>query len=319
MRNSDNSPAARRVVLALVEGAEVLDFAGPLQAFHEANGLLPQPGYELLLCAAAGQLSTAQGLCLTALKPLPEVTGQDLVLVPGYRLDKDTPPRELIGWLRRAAQTGARICSICTGAFALGEAGLLDGRACTTHWKRTAQLQRCFPRARVQEDRLFVEDGRIATSAGIAAGIDMSLALIEQDHGPQMAAAVAREMVVYLRREAGHSQGSVYLDFRNHVHAGVHRIQDFLLSHPEQRTTLDQLARLAGLSQRQLTRVFRRQTGISISAFRTRIRLEHAQTLINNPALSIEDVAQQCGFLDDRQLRRLWKQTYGVSPRQSRA
>ena len=133
------------------------------------------------------------------------------------------------------------------------------------------------------------------------------------------AAAVAREMVVYLRREAGHSQGSVYLDFRNHVHAGVHRIQDFLLSHPEQRTTLDQLARLAGLSQRQLTRVFRRQTGISISAFRTRIRLEHAQTLINNPALSIEDVAQQCGFLDDRQLRRLWKQTYGVSPRQSRA
>jgi transcriptional regulator GlxA family with amidase domain len=311
--------APRRIVFALFPGAEILDFAGALQAFHEANGLLPRGGYEILLCALTAELLTAQGLHLAALRPLPETDAHDLILVPGYELDRTTVPRKLVDWLRAADRAGARICSICTGAFTLGEAGLLDGRACTTHWKRAAELQRRFPRARVLEDRLFVEDGRIATSAGIASGIDLSLSLIERDHGPQLAAQVAREMVVYLRRDAGHSQGSVYLDFRNHLHPGIHRVQDFLLQHPERSARLAELAPLACLGERQLTRVFRRETGTSIAGFRQRVRLEQTRALLSNPALSVEDVAQQCGFADARQLRRLWKRNYGISPRQTRS
>lgn len=310
----------RRVLFALFDGCEILDFAGPSQAFHEANDLLEDTAahYRPAYCALKSHIKTAQGIEISRLRPLPKMGAHDLVLVPGYRVGRDVVPHAFIHWLQEGHATGAQICSVCTGAFALGEAGLLDARVCTTHWKRTSELQQRFPRARVAQDRLFMEDGRIMTSAGIASGIDMTLALIERDHGPRLAAAVAREMVIYIRRDSSQTQGSIYLEFRTHLNPHVHAVQDYLIANPEQHGTLADLVRLTGVSERNLTRAFRQATGISIAKFRQLVRLEHARSLLHNPELTVEDVAAQCGFLDVRQFRRLWKEEHGMPPGKSR-
>ena len=308
----------KRVIFALVPEVEVLDLAGPVQAFHEAK--LCGGAYEVHACAVEPRLRMDQGLWLSDLEPLPEVGADDLILVPGARLAAMGPTAPvLLAWLREAHRRGARLGSICTGAFLLGEAGFLDGRQCTTHWSRVEELQRRFPRARVLTNRLFVEDGPVITSAGIASGIDMALAIIERDFGPLVAAAAAREMVVYIRRDGGQRQHSVYLDHRTHLHPGIHRVQDWLIAHPDERATLDDLAGLAGLSPRHLTRVFRQATGVSIQEYRTRLRLERARALLGDPGLTLEAVATRCGFESARQLRRIWKEAFGEPPSAARA
>ena len=301
------------MIVALLPEVEILDVAGPVQAFHEANRV--GADYQVLSCAREPRVRTDQGLWLADLEPLPAVAAEDLVVVPGVRMDALARiDGAFLQWLREAHDRGAHLASVCTGAFALGEAGLLDGRQCTTHWTRVEDLQRRFPRARVLTNRLFVDDGRITTSAGIASGIDMALALVERRHGPLIAAAAAREMVVYLRRDGSHRQHSVYLEYRTHLHAGIHRVQDWLITHPDERATLADLARTAALSPRHLTRVFRRATGVSIQEFRTRLRLERARALLRDPSLTVEVVASRCGFESARQLRRVWKAAFGTAP-----
>ena len=268
----------------------MLDLAGPLQAFSEAKR------YRTRLCATRERIRSHQGVVFADLEPLPEVSAESLVVVPGmpYAATEQIE-RRVTKWLAQAAESGAHIASVCTGAFALGEAGLLDGRRCTTHWSRTKELARRFRKARVLEDRLFVTDGNITTSAGIASGIDMALALIEQMDGPLVAAEVAREMVVYLRRDGSQEQESVYLDFRTHLHPGVHRVQDWIVRNPARRATLLDLADVAGMSSRSLTRTFRRATGISVHEFSTRVRVELAKTLLHEPSLTMESVARASG------------------------
>ena len=305
-----------RIVFALFPGCEILDLAGPVQAFHEARALgVP---YEMVFCGTTSDVPTAQGLGLGGLEPLPEARADDRVIVPGYPVSDFTVPAKLIAWLRKAHAAGAELCSVCTAAFALGEAGALDGRSCTTHWHRVPDLKRRFPRANVVGDRLFVVDGRIVTSAGIAAGIDMALALIERDAGPVIAGEVAREMVVYIRRDGAHDQDSVYLDYQTHLSPGIHQLQQHLVSHPGSRETLADLARIAGMSERNLTRVFKRATGISIHDFRERLRVERARDLMRNPTLTLDAVAAACGFTNGRQLRRVWTARFGVSPSAAR-
>ncbi|HEV7238475.1 MAG TPA: DJ-1/PfpI family protein [Thermoanaerobaculia bacterium] len=278
---------------------EVLDLAGPLQAFSEAKR------YRTRLCATRDRIRSHQGVVFADLEPLPDVTAESLVVVPGMPYAAtERIERRVTKWLAQAAESGAHITSVCTGAFALGEAGLLDGRRCTTHWSRTKELARRFRKARVLEDRLFVTDGNITTSAGIASGIDMALALIEQMDGPLVAAEVAREMVVYLRRDGSQEQESVYLDFRTHLHPGVHRVQDWIVRNPARRATLLDLADVAGMSSRSLTRTFRRATGISVHEFSTRVRVELAKALLHEPSLTMENVAARSG-LSARELRRL--------------
>jgi transcriptional regulator GlxA family with amidase domain len=286
-------------VFVLLPEVEILDLAGPLQALSEAKR------YRIRLCATKESVRSSQGLTLSQLEPLPEVSAEALVVVPGMPYAATMKiERRVIRWLAQAAGAGAQITSVCTGAFALGEAGLLDDRRCTTHWSRTTELAQRFPRARVLTDRLFVTDGNITTSAGIASGIDMALALIEQSEGPLVAAEVAREMVVYLRRDGTEQQESVYLDYRTHLQPGVHRVQDWIVRNPDRRPTLTELASLAGMSSRTLTRTFRRATGISVHEFSTRVRLELAKTLVHDPTLTLEAVARRSG-LSARQLRRL--------------
>jgi transcriptional regulator GlxA family with amidase domain len=216
-------------------------------------------------------------------------------------------------WLVAAQRASARIASVCSGAFALARAGLLDGRQCTTHWKLIDRLRRETPRAEVLDNRLFVEDKGVVTSAGVASGIDMALALVEKDFGPLVAARVAREMVVYLRRSGQHEQLSVYLDHRTHLHPGVHQVQDFLVQHPDKKPKLNELAHLAAMSPRNLTRVFSRATGVTPKQFASKVKLQVARDLVDDPQRSVEAIASSCGFDDARQLRRLWKQNFGVS------
>ena len=306
------SQRPRRTIFAVFQGCEILDLAGPMQAFHEAAMFGAR--YVVSYHGATPAVRSAQGLELSGLAPLPDVGPGDRVIVPGFPLARERVPPTLVEWLRRAHRAGVELCSVCTGAFALGEAGVLDGRACTTHWRRVGELRARFPRARVVGDRLFVDDEGIVTSAGISAGIDMTLALIERDFGPVVAGEVSREMVVYLRRDGAHRQDSVYLDYQTHLSPGIHQLQQHLVANPASRETLGELARIAGMSERNLTRVFKRATGISIHDYREQLRVERARDLMRNPMMTLDAIAAACGFADGRQLRRVWSVRFGEPP-----
>ena len=303
----------QRVIFAVLPDVEILDLAGPVQVFHEANRC--GADYRVHVCSIRSRVRTEQGIWLADLESLPEPRADDLVMVPGIRMASlETVEPAVFSWLREAHGLGAHMASICTGAFVLGRAGLLEGRQCTTHWTRVDDLLARFPGARVMTNRLFVDDGPVTTSAGIASGIDMALAMVERRHGPLVAAAAARELVVYMRRDGAHHQQSIYLDYRTHLHPGVHRVQDWLLAHPGEHTTVKELARLAAMSPRNLTRAFRQATGISVQEFRTRLRLELARDLLHDPGMTVEAVAARCGFESARQLRRVWKEAFGTTP-----
>jgi len=302
-----------RVFFLILPHVHALDLAGPVQVFYEANGF--GADYRLKFCATEPRVRMAQGLTLADLEPLSHAGKGETVIIPG--IDSSTLDHlEHVpsSWLRDAHQAGARIASICSGAFVLAHAGLLDGRECTTHFKVTERLERHYPEARVLRNRLFVKDGSVITSAGVASGIDMALSLVEDDLGPRTAAQVAREIVVYLRREGSSEQGSVYLKYRTHMNAGVHRVQDYLIGHPERSPSIDDLARIAFMSRRNLTRAFRRATGVTLKQFANELKLEVAANLLHDPDMSIESVASRCGFRNARQLRRLCRGTLGISP-----
>ncbi|HEY0017229.1 MAG TPA: GlxA family transcriptional regulator [Longimicrobium sp.] len=309
----------QRVTFVVLPGVDLLDLAGPVEVFHAANPL--GGDYHVRIAGPQPAVRARQGVALAELEPLPDGVGAgDLVVVPGMSMESaHQAPASVHAWLRGAHDAGAHVCSVCVGAFVLADAGLLHGRQCTTHWSCIAGLRERHPDARVLDNRLFVDDGRITTSAGIASGIDMALSMVERRHGPLVAAAVARELVVYLRRDGAHQQQSVYLDYRTHLHPGIHRVQDWLVAHPAQKTTLEALGRMAFMSPRHLTRTFRQATGISIKEFTTRLRLELARNLLNDPALTIEAVAARCGFDTPRQLRRVWKEAFGTTPGAARA
>ena len=308
---------ASRVFVLVLPDVHLLDLAGPVQVFYEANGF--GGSYEIVHCAVTPAVRSAQGLTLSDLSPLPTVRSDDTLLIPGMESSTLHRLRGIpVRWLGEAAATGARIASICSGAFALAHAGLLDNRECTTHWKVAQRLQEEFPRLRLVRNRLFVKDGNIVTSAGVASGIDMALALVMDDYGPSVVAKVAREMVIYLRRTGEREQISPHLDYRTHLHDGIHRVQDFVVTHPEKNPKLSELARVAAMSPRNLTRLFREATGITIKSYCSRVKVRVAEDLLRNPGLTLENISSSCGFKDPRQLRRLWKQSKGSSPSQWR-
>lgn len=311
----------RNVVFFLLPNIQLLDLAGPAQVFDAATQLGVR--YTLTFCSHQAMQISSQGLVLAQLAPLPPVTTDDLVIVPGVNPDMlslvdallDAEARD---WLRSAQVAGALVASVCSGAFVLGEAGLLDGRRCTTHWSVLSDLQQRNPRAKVLDAVLFVHDGGVITSAGAASGIDMALALLERQHGPIFTAQVARYLVLYLRRNGSHAQSSVYLDYRTHLHTSVHLAQDYLIDHMTEDVSLKQLAEVACISMRSLSRLFKEATGLTPIQYQHQLRLELATTLLSNPALTIEKVATQCGFEDVRHFRRLWLRQFGRPPSASR-
>jgi transcriptional regulator GlxA family with amidase domain len=316
-------PAKRRVIFVLAPGVHLLDLAGPVQTFDSANGC--GCDYRLHFIGESPQVPSAVGLALTAFGPLipaNELDRNDLVIVPGVRWKGRTRSEVLAGfqreYLRIAHQSDATVGSVCSGAFGLGEAGLLDGRRCTTHWSCVKELQQRYPNAEVLENVLFVHDRGVTTSAGIASGIDLALSFVEQDHGPQMTARVARDLVVYFRRSGAHHQLNVFLDYRAHLHPGVHRVQDWLNEHPAEPAPLAKLASLAAMSESTLTRAFRANTGLTPLQYQQKVRLEMAAGLMRDHRLTLEVIAERCGFADVRHFRRLWTNAFGQSPSHSR-
>ncbi len=292
----------------------MLDLSGPVQAFLAATQMLP--GYEIRYCAFRGDIADSSGLHLTRLTHYSDIDLQDgdYLFIPGFSrrlLDEceyEAEWEQFYVWLRAAASKNIRICSVCIGAFVLARAGLLDGRQCTTHWSVVSLLRSQFPAIAVQEDSLFTKDGLIYTSAGISSGIDLALFLLEEAEGPLFAHKVARELVVYFRRSDRHSQNSVYLNYRNHLHRGIHELQDWLIEHLDKKVTIEQMADMVNMSGRNLTRTFKLQTGISINQYVTLLRLELAGNLRHSPGITMRDIASRCGFTNERQLQRIWQQ-----------
>ncbi|MGW3043022.1 GlxA family transcriptional regulator [Kitasatospora sp. NPDC001159] len=294
-----------RVVFLLVPQLHLLDLAGPAQVFSTAadHGL----GYEIGYVAEQEDVPTAQGLSLRAATEWPRLSAGDLIVVPGWR---EPPPRAdglspaSLDQLTAHHTAGGTVASICTGATALGRAGLLDGRRCTTHHDAQDELARCHPRARVARDVLYVVDDRVVTSAGIASGIDLALHLVAVRHGPAAAARIARDMVVYARRNGDEQQTSAMLRHRAHLADAVHQAQDLIDAHFATPLRLADLAAACGVSERTLTRRFTEATGLTPLRYQQELRLEHAEHLVSHGATA-ETAARTVGFQDARMLRRL--------------
>ena len=291
---------------------ELLDLAGPVQVFTEAKFY----GYDVRL----EFYSYHQEIISTSQLPFGKIanfreaalTEGDFIFIPGTEhaylnsFDFKTE-RNFFKWLNECANKNVSICSVCTGAFILGQAGLLDGIECTTHWRRIPELSQRFPKAKVLEDVLFVKSRNIYTSAGISAGIDLALSILEDLRGPLFTHKVARGLVIYHRRSHNHKQESIYLDYRNHINPQVHEVQDYLIDHLSGENSIEMLAELVAMSPRNLSRVFKEKTGVTILEYLTQLRIENARTLLNNPNYTLEYIAAQCGFKTARQLQRILK------------
>jgi transcriptional regulator GlxA family with amidase domain len=292
---------------------ELLDLAGPLQVFTEAKST----GWDIKLEFYSYQpenVSTA-GLPMSKVSDYREATLRegDFLFIPGTAyeyLNSEAFRSEVdfISWVRETASKQVTVCSVCNAAFVLGEAGLLDNRECTTHWRRVKDLQVRFPKAKVIGDVLFVKQDNIYTSAGISAGIDLALSVLEDLKGAFFTHQIARGLVVYHRRGQGHRQESVYLDYRNHLNPQVHEVQDHLVSNLAGDNSIETLASLVAMSPRNLSRVFKDNTGMTILEYLTQLRVEKARTLLNNPYYTVDYVAAQCGFKTPRQLQRILKE-----------
>ncbi|GAB3662065.1 GlxA family transcriptional regulator [Glycomyces tarimensis] len=295
-----------RVVFLLVPRVHLLDLAGPAQVFSTACDL--GLGFELHYVSDREEVPSAQGLTVRAATEWPELGARDLVFVPGWRSPLNArPPRLAEADAARLVahhERGGTVASVCSGAFALGQAGLLEGRRCTTHHELQDELARRYPTASVMRDRLYISDGRVVTSAGIASGIDLALHLVAARRGPAVAAKIARNMVVYARRNGDASQDSAMLRHRSHLSDVVHRVQDVIDVRFREPLRLASLAADAGVSERTLTRLFVAATGMTPLRYQSLLRLERAEHLIGRGETA-EAASRAVGFADARMLRRL--------------
>ncbi|MEJ1237183.1 DJ-1/PfpI family protein [Chryseolinea sp. T2] len=300
------------ICFLILPRVHLMDLSGPVQVFYEANNLA-SGSYDIQFAGINVQERSEQGLALAGLTNIDQVSLQssDFIFVPGIDFKTfvegglSSSITRIREWLRSHFARKVNIASVCSGSLVLAEVGILDERRCTSHWKCIDYFRQRYPRVNIVSDCLYANDGNIFTSAGMTSGIDMALSIVEQQHGPILAAKVAREMVVYLRRHETNKQETIYLDYRTHFSPGVHKVQDHILSHPSENFTLDELASVANMSTRSLTRLFRKSTGHTINEFKTAVRLELARTLQGNTDYTAEKIASLCGFESARQLRRL--------------
>jgi transcriptional regulator GlxA family with amidase domain len=310
------------VAIAIFPGVQALDVAGPVDVFSEANRFVaPQERYEVtLLSAKPGPLRASNGMTLTADATFSAAPNRfDLALVPGGpALPEQTPDAPLTDWLLTVAAQSARYGSICTGAFALGHAGLLDARNVTTHWQHAAQLAAQFPLAHVDFDRIYLRDERLVTSAGVTAGIDLSLALVAEDHGPHTALAVAKRLVVFAQRQGGQSQFSPYLTAPADDTSPVAKVQAHVMAHIRESFTVKQLADVAGMSARNFARVFVQDTGVTPHEFVERARVDAARKLLESSGAALKAIAYDCGFGTADRMRIVFTKRIGATPMQYR-
>ncbi len=310
------------VQLFLFPGIQPLDLVGPHEVFDGATRWLAThrpdaDGYELELVAAApGPIAGESGLKLVADASFESArTDPHTLLIPGGTGIHDARgDAQVVSWVRSAAEVAERVASVCSGAFLLAEAGLLDGRSVTTHWSRADRLQREYPTLLVDPDPIFIRAGDIWTSAGVTAGIDLALAMVEVDHGAEVAQHVARQLVLFLRRPGGQSQfaASVWSEPAGRV--GIQAAQALVHADPSADLSVRVLALEAGMSERHFTRVFADEVGTSPAHYVERLRIEAARRVLERGDDGLEAVARRCGFGSAETLRRAFLRQVGVTP-----
>ena len=313
-----------RVALLAAPGTEILDLIGPFQVFTSAAALFARehpdcvPLYRPEIIAATRQtaVTTNCGLRLTAHRSFRRLhRGIDTLLIAGgSAVEDDRVGPEVVRWVRQVAGTARRVASVCTGAMLLGRAGLLDGRSATTHWNWCERLARRYPRVRVDPDPIFIRDGTVYTSAGITAGMDLALALVEEDYGSHLALRVARQLVLYLRRPGGQSQFSAALSLQASDRQPLRELQSWVLENLDQRLDVEALARRVSMSPRNFARVFGREMRITPGKFVERLRVETARRRLEETHRSLRKIAQECGFGSVGSMRGVFQRVLGVAP-----
>jgi transcriptional regulator GlxA family with amidase domain len=311
----------RSVHIVIYPGFKSLEAVGALTVFDYANAQLKARGnapfYDLHLVAPEkGSVQSDTGVCLDA-ESLRETGQPHTALVLGAR-DISTAVKQnrtIVDWCRTSARSIERLVGVCSGAFFLAQSGVLDGLDATTHWSVAARLATEFPAVNVNADAIFIQNGRIWTCAGVSAAIDLSLALVEQDLGQELALTIARELVVYLKRPGGQSQFSQHLDSQMTPHSAIRQLQIWILQNLSRELTLEVLANHANMSSRNLRRVFQQQTESTPSQFIERARLEHARRLLADGDTALKRIAATSGFGSEDHMRKVFQRHLGVTPK----
>ena len=305
----------RRVVIAVFPGVQTLDVTGPAEVFRAAS-LLKPPGYEVTIAATEeGPVSTST-VSFVPDQRLADCTGpiDTLVIAGGTGARKAEDDEALVAWIAEAATRSRRVTSVCTGAFLLARAGLLDGRRATTHWASCGDLAKRYPAVSVDPDPIFVRDGEIATSAGVTAGMDLALALVEEDLGRETALEAARWLVLFLQRPGGQTQFSAQLAAQTADRAPLRELQGWIPDHLDADLSVPALARRSQMSDRNFARAFRRETGMTPAAYVEAARVERARIALETGERAVEAIARQAGFGTVETMRRAFRRRVGVGP-----
>jgi transcriptional regulator GlxA family with amidase domain len=301
----------RDVLIVLFDRMQSLDAVGPLEVFSGA-------GFRVRTASLGGAtVRTTSGLRIVPDAELREAAVSDLLLVPGGEGAREYNP-ELVDWLRRNAGQARQLASVCTGAFLLAEAGLLTGRRVTTHWRYCATLARLYPDVTVDPEPIFVRDGNLVTSAGVTAGIDLALALVEEDLGRDRALAIARGLVVFLRRPGNQAQFSAQLTAQMAHREPLRDVQQWIADNPAADLSVEALADRASLSPRQFARAFTAEVGITPGRYVDRVRLEAARRHLEDTADGVEETASACGYGTPEAMRRAFLRSLGTGPAEYR-
>lgn len=317
---------SRTIGIVVYPDVQILDITGPSEVFNFANLTLIKQGitqeniYTIkLLADRRGPVTTMSGLQIVAEdvydKPDAEL---DTLFIPGGEVEQALASQQLIGWIKTMSTHVRRLVSVCTGAFLLAEAGLLEGRKATTHWHYCQQLSNEYPGVTVEQDYIFIKDGHIFTSGGITSGIDLALALLEEDWGRDLALYVARFLVVFLQRPGGQSQFSNYLITEASHRPDLRELQTWIINHPDQDLRVEALATLMAMSPRNFARLFLTETGMTPAKFVEMARIDHARHFLETSDLSIETIADKSGFKDTERMRRAFIRQMGVNPQNYR-
>ncbi|MGX5183037.1 GlxA family transcriptional regulator [Streptomyces avermitilis] len=307
----------RTVVVVLFDDVQSLDVTGPLEVFAGAEAHSGGT-YRIRTASLDGApVRTSSGLALVPDHALTEAPAAHTLLVPGGNGTRRPDPR-LVDWLRAHGPRAERLVSVCTGAVLLAEAGLLDGRRATTHWAYCDKLARDHPAVEVDADPIYVRDGHIATSAGVTAGIDLALALVEEDLGRDVALLVARHLVVFLRRPGNQAQFSAQLAAQTAQRAPLREVQQWITEHPGDDLTVESLAARARLSPRHFARAFQAETGTTPGRYVDGVRLEHARRLLEDTADGVEEISRACGYGTPEAMRRAFVRALGTAPAEYR-
>ncbi|MFF5840349.1 GlxA family transcriptional regulator [Streptomyces massasporeus] len=309
--------APRTVLAVLFDGLQSLDVTGPLEVFAGADRIAPG-AYRIRTASLDGApVRTTSGLTLVPDESLTGASDPDILLVPGGPGSLRPDPR-LVDWVRERGPRAARLVSVCTGAAVLAGAGLLDGRRATTHWAYFERIAREHPAVEIDPDPVYVRDGHISTSAGVTAGIDLALALVEEDLGRDAALAIARHLVVFLRRPGNQAQFSAQLAAQTAHREPLREVQRWITDHPDADLSVDTLADRARLSPRHFARAFRAETGMTPGRYVDRVRLEHARRLLEDTVDGVEEIARTSGYGTPEAMRRAFVRTLGTPPAEYR-